>query len=238
MFRLSRRSKSPLCWLLALLVNLAIAAVVLSIVLVLPWRWLPPPTSSFMLQSIAANGQFGLYDYRWVDYAKISPEMELAAIASEDQRFLTHHGFDFESLNQAIAASKEGSDLRGASTISQQVAKNLYLWSGRSWFRKGLEAWFTVLLELICSKQRILEIYLNIAEFGDRLYGVEAASQHFFAEAADQLTPEQAALLAAVLPAPELYLVDQPSLTVLRRQDWILQQMTQLGGVEFLRSLK
>ena len=237
MFRISRRS-NPFCWLLSLLVNLAIAAIVLSVLLVLPWRWLPPPTSSFMLQSVVANGQIRLYDYRWVDYAKISPEMGLAAIASEDQRFLTHHGFDFDSLQQAIAASKQGEDLRGASTISQQVAKNLYLWSGRNWVRKGLEAWFTVLLELICSKQRILEIYLNIAEFGDRLYGVEAASQRFFDQSSSQLMPEQAALLAAVLPAPELYQVDQPSLTVLRRQDWILQQMTQLGGVEFLRSLK
>lgn len=237
MFR-TRRSKSPFCWLLSLLVNLTIAAIVLSVLLVLPWRWLPPPTSSFMLQSLAADGQIGLYDYRWVNYANISPDMALAAIAAEDQRFPTHHGFDLEALNQAIEDHEQGGDLRGASTISQQVAKNLYLWSGRSWVRKGLEAWFTVLIELLWSKQRILEIYLNIAQFGNRLYGAEAASQRFFGQPASQLTPDQAALLAAVLPGPELYQVEQPSPEVWQRQAWILQQMTQLGGVEYLQTLK
>jgi monofunctional glycosyltransferase len=236
--RISRRSKSLLCRLLRWLVSLTIVAIALSVLLVLPLRWLPPPTSSFMLQSVNAGGQFGWYDYRWVDYAQISPDMALAAIAAEDQRFPTHPGFDFESLNQAIEDYEQGNDLRGASTISQQVAKNLYLWSGRSWFRKGLEAWFTVLIELMWSKQRVLEIYLNIAQFGDRLYGAEAASQRFFEQSASQLTPAQAALLAAVLPAPEQYQVDQPSLEVLRQQDWILQQMNQLGGVEYLRSVK
>jgi monofunctional glycosyltransferase len=225
-----KRHKSWLRWLLSLVVKLAIALILFSALLVLPWRWLPPPTSSFMVQSVAQGGQVRLYDYRWLPYSEIAPDMALAAIAAEDQQFPSHHGFDIDSLKQAIEEYQQGGELRGASTISQQVAKNLYLWSGRSLGRKLLEAWFTVLIELLWSKRRILEIYLNVAQFGDRLFGVEAASQRFFAKPASQLTPEEAALLAAVLPGPELYRVDQPSATVLRHQDWILQQMQQLGS--------
>ena len=231
-----KRHKSWLRGLLSLVVKLAIALLLFSILLVLPWRWLPLPTSSFMLQSIFQGGQIQLYDYRWKPYSEIAPDMALAAIAAEDQRFPSHHGFDIDSLKQAIAEYQQGGNLRGASTISQQVAKNLYLWSGRSLGRKLLEAWFTVLLELLWSKQRILEVYLNIAQFGDRLFGVEAASQRFFAKPARHLVPEEAALLAAVLPGPELYRVDQPSAIVLRHQDWILQQMQQLG-ISYLNRL-
>jgi len=228
--------KSWLRWLLSLMVKLAIALLLLSILLVLPWRWLPPPTSSFMLQSVFQGGRIQFYDYRWKPHSEIALDMALAAIAAEDQRFPSHHGFDMDSLKQAIEDYQQGGDLRGASTISQQVAKNLYLWSGRSLGRKVLEAWFTILLELLWSKQRILEIYLNVAQFGDRLFGVEAASQRFFAKPARQLIPEEAALLAAVLPGPELYRVDQPSAIVLRHQEWILQQMQQLG-IDYLNRL-
>ena len=189
-----------------------------------------------MLQSVFQGGQIRLYNYRWQPYREIAPDMALAAIAAEDQRFLSHHGFDIDALKQAIEDSQQGGNLRGASTISQQVAKNLYLWSGRSLGRKVLEAWFTVLLELLWSKQRILEVYLNVAQFGDRLFGVEAASQRFFAKPASQLAAEEAALLAAVLPGPEIYRVEQPSAIVLQHQDWILQQMQQLG-INYLNRL-
>jgi monofunctional biosynthetic peptidoglycan transglycosylase len=217
-------------------ISLTIATALLTILLVLPWRWLPLPTSSFMLQSVFQNKQ--VYEYRWTPYSQISPEMSLAAIAGEDQRFPTHHGFDWDALQQAVTDYNQGSDLRGASTISQQVAKNLYLWSGRSLFRKALEAWFTVLIEWLWSKQRILEIYLNIAQFSAQIFGVEAASQHFFAHPASQLNREEAALLAAVLPGPELYQVDQPSPPVVDRQYWILRQMDQLGGVNYLDNIR
>lgn len=226
-------------WLLTTVIKLAIAVIVLSLLLVLPWRWLPPPTSSFMLQAYSQTDQHSRqpYRYTWIPYYQISPYMALAAIAGEDQRFPEHHGFDFDAMQQALKDYRQGEALRGASTISQQVAKNLYLWSGRSLVRKGLEAWFTVLIEALWSKQRILEIYLNIAQFDSHTFGVEAASQQFFDQSASQLTPEQSARLAAVLPGPELYRVDQPSPEVLRRQDWILQQMDQLGGLNYLQKL-
>ena len=158
-------------------------------------------------------------------------------VAAEDQRFPDHIGFDFVEIQEALEDQDEGKPLRGASTLSQQVAKNLFLWSGRDWIRKGLEAWFTVLLELCWPKQRILEVYLNIAEFGEYTFGVEAASQRFFKKPAAQLSTREAARLAAVLPNPQRYRVDQPSAYVLKRQRWIEQQMRQLGGTVFLERL-
>lgn len=215
--------------------SLIIAAVLIAILLVLPWRWLPVPTSSFMIQSAFRHNQ--IYQYRWQSYDKISPNMPLAAIASEDQRFPTHHGFDWDALKQAMRDNEQGTDLRGASTISQQVAKNLYLWPGRSVFRKAIEAGFTLLIEWLWPKQRILEIYLNIAQFSPTIFGVETASQYFFGHSATDLNPDESALLAAVLPGPELYQVDQPSPLILDRQYWILQQMDQLGGTSYLSDL-
>lgn len=237
--RHKRRLRRPslLCWLLSVLVKLTILAIALSLLLVLPWRWLPPPTSSFMLQTYLQQPS-RFYRYTWIPYDQIAPDMVLAAIAAEDQRFPEHRGFDLEALQQAIEDYQQGEELRGASTITQQVAKNLYLWSGRSLMRKGLEAWFTLLIEQLWSKQRILEIYLNIAQFGTSTFGVEAASQQFFDRPASQLTLEEAALLAAVLPGPELYQVEQPSAAVRQHQAWILQQMQQLGGVSYLERLE
>jgi len=148
-----------------------------------------------------------------------------AVIASEDQRFLAHHGFDFDQLQIALDEHRAGDELRGASTITQQVAKNLFLWSGRSFVRKGLEAYFTVLLEACWPKQRILEVYLNVVELGDGVFGVEAAARRFFGVSASALSAEQAALLAAVLPNPRKLLADRPSSYVRSRQSWILGQM-------------
>jgi monofunctional biosynthetic peptidoglycan transglycosylase len=187
-----------------------------------------------MIQTAVRNG---LYDYRWRSYEQISPSMALAAIAAEDQRFPIHSGFDLEAINAALEDARAGASLRGASTISQQVAKNIFLWSGGGFVRKGIEAWLTFLIELTWDKQRILEVYLNIAQFGDRTFGVEAASQRFFQIAAIDLTAEEAARLAAVLPGPELYSVEAPSWEVLDRQNWILSQMNQLGGTSYLQQL-
>ncbi len=206
----------------------------MSALVVVLLRFVPPPTTSFMIQTVARNG---LYDYRWQPYEQISPNMALAAIAAEDQRFPTHSGFDLEAINAALEDAKAGASLRGASTISQQVAKNIFLWPGGGFVRKGIEAWLTFLIELTWDKQRILEVYLNIAQFGDRTFGVEAASQQFFQIAAIDLTADEAARLAAVLPGPELYSVEAPSGEVLDRQNWILSQMNQLGGTSYLQQL-
>ena len=187
-----------------------------------------------MLQAAFRNGP---YTYRWEPYEQISPNMALAAIAAEDQRFPIHNGFDVDAINAALRDAESGASLRGGSTITQQVAKNLFLWPGRSFVRKGIEAWLTVLMELMWNKQRILQMYLNIAQFGDRTFGVEAASQQFFQISARDLTFEEAALLAAVLPGPELYSVEAPSGEVLYRQGWILTQMNQLGGTAYLQQL-
>jgi monofunctional biosynthetic peptidoglycan transglycosylase len=157
-------------------------------------------------------------------------------VAGEDQKFPFHHGFDFDSIQNAVDAADEGRRLRGASTISQQTAKNLFLWNGRSFVRKGLEAYFTVLIELTWPKQRILEMYMNIAELGDGIYGVGAASDVFFRVPPSQLGPAQAAKLAAVLPSPRRFHVDRPTAYVQGRANWIQQQMAQLGGPAYLES--
>lgn len=179
--------------------------------------------------------------YRWVPLERISPHAALAVIASEDQRFPFHAGFDFESIRAAVRhnerAAARGRPLRGASTLSQQVAKNLFLWKGRSWVRKGLEAGITGLIELLWPKERILEVYLNIAEFGRGTYGVQAAAQRFYRKDAARLTRREAATLAAVLPAPKQWRADAPSARVAGRRQAIMTQMRLLGGPAFLRQL-
>jgi monofunctional biosynthetic peptidoglycan transglycosylase len=175
-----------------------------------------------------------VFQHSWVDLNRISPNLPLAVVASEDQKFPEHWGFDVESIEKAYALNQHSHHVHGASTISQQVAKNLFLWSGRSYFRKGLEAYFTVLIEGFWPKRRILEIYLNIAEFGNGIYGAEAAAQRFFHKSAARLSRSDAAVLAAVLPSPEHYSAAAPSRYVQQRRDWILRQMQALGGPEML----
>ncbi len=211
---------------------LAVGFLALSMVLVLALRWLPAPGSSVMLQQALAAVLSGepTPRYQWVPLERISPPMALAAVAAEDQKFLAHWGFDLASIRQALKDRADGGRLRGASTISQQVAKNLFLWSGRSWLRKGLEAWFTLLVEALWPKRRILEVYLNIVELGEYTFGAEAASQRFFRKPAQELNRREAALLAAVLPNPRRYRVEAPSAYVRDRQRWILGQMTNLGS--------
>lgn len=202
---------------------LLLTALALATVLLL--RVAPPPVSAFMLASDTHPVQ-----YRWVPWSAIAPTMPLAAVAAEDQKFPEHWGFDFEAIDKAIDHNQKSRRIRGASTISQQTAKNLFLWSGRSYVRKGLEVGFTLLLEGLWPKRRILEVYLNVAEFGPGIYGVEAAARHYFGKPAARLSRHEAALLAAVLPNPERLKVDRPSSYVLGRAEDIEQQMDQLGG--------
>jgi monofunctional biosynthetic peptidoglycan transglycosylase len=212
--------------------------VALSWLVVLLLRFVPPWTSAMMLERQAGAWLQGEKDftlhYRWVPWEKISRQVPLAVVAGEDQRFPYHHGFDFDAIQRALDAHDDGKRLRGASTISQQTAKNLFLWNGRSFVRKGLEAYFTVLIELTWPKQRILEVYVNIAEFGNGIYGVGAASPAFFHVPPARLSAAQAARLAAVLPNPRRLHADRPSAYVLRRSQWIQQQMGQLGGPGYI----
>jgi monofunctional biosynthetic peptidoglycan transglycosylase len=224
-----------------------VAAFVISALPVVLMRWVDPWYSAFMLDAALDARLAGKDGYRthyhWVDLERISPHAALAVIAAEDQFFPFHAGFDLKSIREAIRhnekqATRKRPRIRGASTISQQVAKNLFLWSGRGYLRKGLEAYFTLLIELTWPKERILEVYLNIAQFGDGIYGVEAASQRFFGKSAAQLTTAEAATLAAVLPNPITFKVNAPSSYVIRRRDWILAQMRGLGGPAYLRELE
>jgi monofunctional biosynthetic peptidoglycan transglycosylase len=215
-------------WLIGGLV--AWAAV--TVLLVLVFRLVDPPASSVMLQRWLTEG--AAQTHRWVPIDAMDPQLALAVIAAEDQRFPVHWGFDAAQIRAAVEGHLEGRPLRGASTISQQVARNLFLWQGGGLLRKGLEAWFTILIELLWSKQRILEVYLNIAETGERMFGMAEAAERYFGRPVAGLGARRAALLAAVLPNPVVYRVDRPSAYVLQRRNWIVMQMRNLGGVAYL----
>jgi monofunctional glycosyltransferase len=224
-------------WLLLAIV----AWLVVTVVPVVLLRWMPPFTSAYMVEArieALRSGDSGYRtDYQWVSLERISPHAAIAVIASEDQTFPFNYGFDLNSIRGSVRAAERGRRLRGASTISQQVARNLFLWPGRSFVRKGIEAYFTVLLQALWPKERILEVYLNVAQFGRGIYGVEAAARRFYHEPAARLTASQAALLAAVLPSPVRWHVDRPSRFVTWKQEWILGQMRNLGGAAYLREM-
>jgi monofunctional biosynthetic peptidoglycan transglycosylase len=206
----------------------------LVLLLVMPLRWLNPPVTAFMLQQTDS----GERSYEWIPLADISQQVWLAVIAAEDQRFLVHNGIDMEAIQKALEEADNGNDARGASTITQQLAKNLYLWPGRSLVRKGIEAGFSLLLDAYLPKQRILELYLNVIEFGPGVYGVGAASQIYFDKSARQLNSYEAALLTAALPNPALLKVSAPSAYMRSRQQWILGQMRHLQSGGLLRKLQ
>jgi monofunctional biosynthetic peptidoglycan transglycosylase len=213
-----------------------VVVLAVSLLATLSLRWVAPPTTAMILQRRFEAWRAGRayhVDRQWVPWERISPQATLAVIAAEDQNFAIHHGFDFASIQEAIVAHERGEPLRGASTISQQVAKNLFLWSGRSFVRKGLEAYFTAMIELAWPKRRILEVYLNIVELGDGIFGVGAASQRYFRKPAAHLGADEAALMAAVLPNPLRMKVSAPSAYVEERRAWILQQMGRLGGAAY-----
>jgi len=203
---------------------------------ILSLRWINPPVTAFVLQE--SWQELGLERYslrgKWVGREALPEHLQWAVVASEDQRFWQHQGFDMEAIREALEERREGTRQRGASTISQQVAKNLYLWPAHSFVRKGLEAGITVLIELLWPKERILEVYLNIAEFGPGVFGVGKAAETFFGIEASQLVPEQSARLAAVLPSPKRMRVHPPSPYTQERSRWILRQMTQLSGIRYL----
>ena len=218
-----------------------LVALLISLLPVLLLRWVPAPGSMLMVErSLEARKEevpFTLR-YRWVRYEDLPDNIKMSVIAAEDQRFATHRGFDVKAIRAALQHNREGGSLRGASTISQQVAKNLFLWSGRSWVRKGAEAWFTLAIETLWPKQRILEVYLNIVEWDEGVFGVAAASQHHFGVTPARLSDQQAAQLAAVLPSPRRWSARQPPAHVLQRGQWIRQQVRQLGDTRYLRRLE
>jgi monofunctional glycosyltransferase len=217
-------------------IGLAVALIGLlhfSAVLVL--RWIDVPISAFMLRAVY-HGQALHYD--WVDWEAIAPPLAIAVVAAEDQRFPIHNGFDIEAIMDAMEANLKNSRLRGASTITQQTAKNLFLWPGRSWIRKGFEAYTTVVIEALWPKRRILEVYLNIVEFGPGVFGAGAASRHFFKVGPERLTLYEASLLAAVLPNPHQRHILKPSPYMHRRAADIRRQVDLLGGAAYLSGLK
>jgi monofunctional biosynthetic peptidoglycan transglycosylase len=209
-----------------------------SVLQVLALRWIPPFGSAFMIgrqvDALLAGDFHAAVDYRWRPRERISASLPIALVAAEDQKFPMHRGFDVEAIEKALDHNARGHAVRGASTITQQLAKNLFLWQGRSWVRKGLEAWYTVLLEALLPKPRILELYANVAEFGDGVYGAEAAAQRFFGKPASRLTLAESARLAAVLPAPKKYSARRPGPYVLKRARWIERQVRRLGGASYL----
>jgi monofunctional biosynthetic peptidoglycan transglycosylase len=213
-------------------VTALLSTAMLSVILVFAFRWLPVPVTAFMVHDEEPDAR-----HDWVPWGEISGHVAVAVIAAEDQKFPAHDGFDFDAIDKALDDAGRGRRQRGASTISQQVAKNLFLWPDHSWLRKGLEVWFTIWIETLWPKRRILEVYLNSAEFGRSVWGVEAASRMYFGKPAALLNQPEAALLAAVLPSPKRMRVANPSAYVRRRQDWILNQMRRLGGTRLLETL-
>jgi len=227
--------------ILRLSVQASLVLIILFFAVLLIFRWAPIPTSAFIYQQNAlAKTSPKIYEkasYEWVDWDDISPQLAIAVIASEDQRFPTHWGVDTIELKKALNSSRKKGP-RGASTITQQVAKNLFLWGGRSYARKVLEAMMSVSIEMVWPKKRILEVYMNVAQFGDAMFGAKEASEQLFDVKARNLSREQAAMLAAVLPKPAISNVNDPRPALQKRQQWILKQMKQLGGLNYLKQLE
>ena len=227
---LLRRFFKLLLWLIAL-----------SVLLVLVFRWVPPPITGLMIERKIESWTSGSgidLQRSWRPWKELPDDLKMAVIAAEDQKFADHWGFDVGAIRAAFEHNERGGSLRGASTLSQQVAKNLFLWSGRSWVRKGLEVWFTGLIELLWPKQRILEVYLNSVEWGNGVFGAEAAARHHFGVGASYLSAAQASQLAAVLPNPREWNAGRPGPHVRQRSNWIRQQMRQLGGSHYLNRLQ
>ena len=238
--RPARRWPSALARIGRFCARLTFVALALPTLVLLALRWLDPPTSAFILArqwEQLRGGRAAAVHHRWVDFDRISPHLAVAVIAAEDQRFPEHHGFDLAAINRALAHNARSRTVRGASTISQQTAKNLFLWSGRSYLRKGLEAGLTLGLELVWPKRRILEVYLNLAEFGDGVFGARAAAERIFHTSPDRLSLQQAALLASVLPDPGGLDAGRPSVHVQQKACWVRAQMEQLGGARLLEHL-
>jgi monofunctional biosynthetic peptidoglycan transglycosylase len=207
---------------------------VISVVSVIFFRWVPIPLTPLMIVRCIeqkADGKEMKLKKDWVSLEEISPKLQLAVVCSEDQNFIKHNGFDFKAIDKAIKYNETHKRTRGASTISQQTAKNVFLWPGRSWIRKGFEVYFTFLIELIWSKERIMEAYLNVIEMGNGIYGAQAASKAFFKKDAKYMSASEAATIAAVLPNPRKFNAGNPSAYVQGRRAWVMRQMGYWGGV-------
>lgn len=224
------------------LVALPLLFMLVTTLQVLSLRFVAPPFTAFMVARQASAWTAGDWDFRlaydWRDLDRMTLDVPLAMVAAEDQNFPIHRGFDMEAISRAMDSNARGGKVRGGSTISQQTAKNLFLWSGRSWVRKGLEAWYTVLIEVLWPKWRILEVYANVAEFGDGIYGAQAAARTYFGKDAADLSAAESARLAAVLPSPKRYSVARPGPYVQRRSRAIERQMRQLGGTRYLQQIE
>lgn len=226
--RQSKKKKKPKrSGPLVFISKLALYFVLFSIAWVLLYRFVNPPLTWLMIQRNIESSEHAKPKTarKWVSYADLSANMKKAVVASEDAHFTSHAGFDTEAINEAYRKNKSGNTLRGGSTISQQTAKNVFLWPQRSWVRKGFEAWFTMLIEAFWGKKRILEVYLNVIETGPHLYGVNAATQHYFNKPAVSLTKRQAALVAAVLPNPRRWTPDKPTAYINRKARTIVRYM-------------
>ena len=216
--------KKVLQWILKVMIGL----ILFSFLLVLLFKWVPVPATPLMaIRAVQYPEEEIRHD--WVPIEQISNNLQMAVIASEDQNFTTHQGFDLKAIRKAIEENKTRKKDRGASTISQQTAKNLFLWPDSSWLRKGLEVYFTFLIELLWSKERILEVYLNSIEMGKGIYGAEAASRAWFSKSAEDLSPYEAAAIAAILPNPRQYSANPPGPYIAQRKAWIVRQMRNLG---------
>ncbi|MCB0454279.1 MAG: monofunctional biosynthetic peptidoglycan transglycosylase [Aequorivita sp.] len=201
----------------------------LTVLWVLIYKFVPVPYTPLMAIRAMEGDENYQTRHDWVPIDEISPYLQLAVICAEDQTFLSHSGFDREAIEKALENNEKGKKLRGGSTISQQTAKNAFLWPGRTWFRKGMEAYFTLLIETLWSKERILEVYLNSVEMGNGVFGAEAASQYWFKKSAKNLRIENAAAIAAILPSPQRYRANPPGNYVARRTQWIVRQMRYYG---------
>ena len=207
-----------------------------SIIWVIAYRFINPPLTLLMaLRNIErkADGKSFKTEKKWVDFKDMSNNMKRAAVSAEDQLFLQHIGFDMKAIEKAFASNAKGKKVKGGSTISQQTAKNVFLWPGRSWIRKGFEAYFTLLIEIFWSKERILEVYLNVIEMGDGIYGAEAAAQEYYGKSCVKLTKKQAALIAACFPNPRRWTPKNASPYIRHRQYLILRNMNRLGPLDF-----
>ena len=208
----------------------------LSILSVIIFKWVPIPFTPLMVTRIIEfklEWKDAIYSHKWVPLEDISPNLQKAVIASEDGNFLKHNGFDFEAMQKAFKNNSKGRKLKGGSTISQQTAKNVFLWQGRSYIRKGLEAYFTVLIELIWGKERIMEVYLNSIEMGNGVYGAQEAARHWYSKTATNLTPREAAGIAAILPNPRKFKASNSSSYINRRKDKIMRVMRHVGKIEY-----
>lgn len=214
--------------ILRIVLKIVIACIILSVALVIIYRFVNPPVTILMIQRVIEQKQEGkevTLEKRWVPIEKISPYMVRAVIASEDGSFTKHYGFDVTAIQKAYEFNSKGKSVKGGSTITQQVAKNVFLWPDRSWVRKGLEAYFTILIEIFWSKERIMEVYLNVIEMGDGIYGAEKAARIYFKKSAEEISKREAALIAAVLPNPRRWSPAKPNAYILKRQYRILRVM-------------